>query len=204
MAINNVKVILNNIDLQVDTNGVKPYSITTVDDSQAWLGRDKLLATRADDDSMAFEVQTLSGKRVLVSYTNAILPAVPQNNLAAKDSIYRRYLEYSYQINGQGMSQSDANSFYAIYYAHQALWAKRGQLIAQLQDPDIPLSGRNSLIAALNDVYNDMTTSAIALQMFGTTFNVLFAEGNSFQLTHWVIGEYADFTFNLVHRNLLT
>lgn len=204
MTIRNAKVSLDGIDIQVDTNGVTPYSITTIDDGQSWLSRERISGVRSDDGSIGFDVQTLSGKRVRVSYSTAAAPALPENNLENKDLIYRRFLEYSYQLRGSGMPRYDMQHYYSKYYQAQQFWAKRQLLLAQLNDPDIPKSGRVTLIASLDTVYAGLAALSMPLVMFGNTFQVVFPEGNSCQFSDWVIGDYTDFTFNLIHRTIIT
>jgi len=194
MSIRNVKVKLDGIDLQVNTNGVQPHRIVLVDEAQSWLSRDKLAATREDDDSIGFDVTVLSGKRLRVRYGPAVSVTVPQNNNSAIDSLYRKVKKFGYDITGTGMTQADALHFYAAYNAAQTTWALRAKYMAQLADPDITISVRNGLISALQALSFD----TMPLIMNGTTYNVFFDEGQSCQFTDWVVTEHTDFRFSLV------
>lgn len=202
MSIQNVKVVLDGIDLQVDTNGVQPHQISVMEVGQSWLSREKLAATRSDDDSIGFDVTMLSGKRVRVRYgpSSAVPVAVPQNNNAQLSQLYKRYKVVSYSISGTGLGNADALHFYERYSAAQTLWLQRAKLIAQLADPDISKTTVETLVTNLGTTEAQIDAAALILAMYGTNYQVVFAEGQSCQFTDWVISGHADFKFNLISR----
>ena len=199
MSINNVKVRLDGRDLQVDTNGVQPHRITVVDYYQPWLSREQLASERAADDSVGFDVTMLSGKRVRVRYGPSAPTAIPVNNDAAIDSLYRKLKKYGYDVTGTGMSQTDALHFYGLYNAAQTVWLQRAKLLAQLADPDISIDKRTALATQLNAA----VVPTVQLAMNGATYNVSFDEGQSCQFTSWVITEHVDFKFSLVAQEYI-
>lgn len=200
MSIQNVKVKLDGIDLQIDTNGIQPLKVSMMEAGQPWLGRDKLASLRADDDTVGFDVTMLSGKRVRVNYGSPSPVVVPQNNNQAMAQLYRRYKVTGFDLSGTGMSISDMLTFYTKYSSVQQLWLTRAKLIAQLGDADISVTTRDTLLTALADTETAIDATAMPLVMYGNTYSVLFAEGQSCLLTTWVIAEYADFKFSLISR----
>lgn len=198
MSIRNVKVKLNNIDIQVNTMGVKPLSVSVVDELRPWLSREKIAATRNDDDSLGFDVTTLSGKRIRVKYGTAEQMAVPVNNASALDSLYSKYIHTVYELEGEGMPKSDAFTFYNLYRSTQERWAQLANLRTKLAEPDIPATTRLSLVGSYNAMsFADLT---VDLWLYGNTYQVMFAEGQSCNFTDWVIGDYTDFRFTLLTR----
>lgn len=199
MPINNSKVTLAGIDLQVNVNGVVAHKVQIVDDAMPWVSRQSVAAIREDDDSQGFDVTMLTGKRVRVYYGTSAVPIVPVNNNSQLDSIYKKVLYTGFDVSGVGLSMQDASTIFAKYKDFQAMWGKKNQLLAQIQDPDITRSQRESIVTALGAIkYN-----AIDLEVSGLVYNVLFAEGMTCQFTNWVVGNYTDFSFNLIQRELL-
>lgn len=201
MTIRNAKATLNGIDIQVATGGIKPKSITVVNEARPWLSRSAIAALRNDDDSLGFDVQMMSGARIRVKYGTAAQVAVPANNTAALDNLYVKFMDVTYDLNGEGMKHSDALTFYNKFKDTQALWAKLNLIKIKLADPDIPATTRNSLVTAYNTFdFSDVTMELI---LYGTIYHVVFAEGQSCQFTDWVISEHSDFQFTLLSRTLI-
>lgn len=201
MAIRNAKATLNGIDIQVNTNGIRPRSIAVVDETRPWLSRDRLAAQRNDDDSLGFDVQMMSGKRVRVKYGTAEEVTVTANNSEALDSIYTKFMNVTYDLTGEGMNYTEALAFYDVFKNTQALWAKLALLKIKLADPDIPAAKRNALVAAYNAF--DFSSVTMDLILYGTVYRVMFAEGQSCQFTDWVIGDFSDFQFTLMSRTII-
>lgn len=198
MTIRNAKVKLNGIDIQVNTMGVKPLNVTVVDELRPWLSREKIAATRNDDDSLGFDVVTLSGKRIRVKYGTAEQLPVPINNADALDSLYSKYIHTVYELSGEGMPKSDAFTFYNLYRSTQERWAQLASIRTKLAEPDIPATSRSVLIAQYNALnFTDLT---MALWLYGNSYTVMFAEGQSCNFIDWVIGNYTDFNFTLLTR----
>jgi hypothetical protein len=196
------KVTLDGIALQVNTNGVKPGQITVVDESQPWLARDAIANQRFNDDAQTFEVVSLSGKRHRISYVTGA-PTVPINNNANLNSIYTKYLQTTYDVSGEGLARAQAQAFYNKYAATQLLWAQKAKLTAQISDPDIAMTTKQSLIQTLQSVKTQLFNTTMTLGLYGTSVYVIFAEGSSCQFTDWVISDHTDFQFTLISRTLV-
>ena len=200
MPINNVKVTLNGVDLQVNPNGVTAHKIQIVDDFMPWLSRAAITALREDDDSIGFDVTMITGKRVRVYYGASAAPTPPMNNNSSVSQLYRKVIQTSFDISGVGMTLAEAAGIFAVYKEHQKLWGKRAQLLAQIQDPDISSSTKQSLI----DTLTGLVWTPITLSLMGSSYQVIFGDGMTCQFINWVVGNYTDFTFNLVQREPLT
>ena len=198
MPIPNVRVKLDGIELQVNANGVVAHKLQILDDYMPWLSRQAITATREDDDSLGFDVTMLTGKRIRVVFGTSTI-AVPENNNSRLDSLYRKVLQTSFDISGTGLELADAHSIFTIYKAHQVLWGKRAQLLTKIQDPDITVSTKASILTELNA----LSWTPVPLSLMGGTYNVIFGEGMTCQFTEWVVGNYTDFSFNLVQREPL-
>lgn len=201
MTIRNAKATLNGIDIQVATNGIRPRGITVVDEAQPWLSRTAIAAVRNDDDSLGFDVQMMSGARVRVKYGTEAQVAVPVNDAAALDSLYAKFMHVTYDLNGEGMAYAEALNFYEVFRNTQILWARLALIKTKLADPDIPATTRNALVAE----YNAFSFSTVNMELiiYGTIYDVIFAEGQSCQFTDWVVSEHSDFQFTLVSRTLI-
>lgn len=201
MAIRNAKVSLNGIDIQVSTNGIKPRNIVMVDESRPWLSRERIATQRNDDDSLGFDVQMMSGKRVRVKYGTIEQIPVPANNSSSLNDIYSKFMHVTYDLNGEGMEYIDALNFYDAYRRTQLLWAQLALIKTKLADPDIIATMRNSLVEQYNNF--DFSSVTMELVLYGTIYNVMFAEGQSCMFTDWVISEHSDFQFTLLSRTLI-
>ena len=200
MPITNARVTLGGVDLQVNTNGVVANKVQLVDDFMPWLSRQAITALREDDDSIGFDVTMLTGKRVRVYYGAASPQIPPQNNNDSIDGLYRKVLQTSFDITGTSMTLQEASTIFTLYKNHQKIWGHRAQLLAQIQDPDISRTKKTALIGTLTG----LTWTPITLQLMGSSYQVIFGEGMTCQFTNWVVGNYTDFSFNLVQREPLT
>ena len=199
MPINNVKVQLAGKDLQVNTNGVVAHKLQVMDDYLPWLSRAAVVALREDDDSLGFDVTMLTGRRVRVVYGSAAPVVVQQNNDDVLGQLYRKVLQTSFDITGTSLTLADASELFTLYTAHQIIWGKRAQLLAQIQDPDITRTRKGELVTSLTSlVWTPMT-----LNLMGNSYQVIFGDGMTCQFTNWLVGNYTDFTFNLVQRETL-
>lgn len=199
MPIDNVKVTFNGTDLQVNANGVVAHKIQIMDDYMPWVSRQAIAATREDDDSIGFDITMLTGKRVRVYYGEAAPTAIQQNNNAVLASLYRKVIQTGFDITGTALSLPDASGIFTVYKDHQKLWGKRAQLLTQIQDPDISAGTKENLVSELTG----LTWTPVSLNLFGTSYQVIFGEGMTCQFTNWVVGNYTDFSFNLVQREPL-
>lgn len=200
MPIANVKVTLDGVDLQVNPNGVTAHKIQIVDDFMPWLSRAAITALREDDDSIGFDVTMLTGKRIRVYYGTASTAVPPMNNNDSIAQLYRKVIQTSFDVSGVGMTLAEASGIFAKYKEHQKTWGKRAQLLAQIQDPDISKATKTSLISTLTG----LTWAPISLSLMGSNYQVIFGDGMTCQFVNWVVGNYTDFTFNLVQREPLT
>jgi hypothetical protein len=199
MAIENARISLNGTDIQVNTNGVVAHRLQVTDDFMPWVSRQAISAIREDDDSIGFDVTMLTGKRVRVYYGTSTIAPIQQNNNAVLDQLYRKIMLTGFDLTGTSMLLTEAASFYAVYKDHQTKWAQRAQLLAKIQDPDISIGKKTELVTELTG----LTWTPINLSLYGVTYQVIFAEGMTCQFTNWVVGNYTDFSFNLVQREVL-
>jgi hypothetical protein len=121
------------------------------------------------------------------------------NNDASLSQLYRKVLQIGFDVSGTSMSLADAGAIYALYKEQQKIWAKRALLATKLGDPYVSTSLRTTLIAE----FEALDWTLIELKTMGGSYEVMFAEGASCQFTNWVIGNYTDFSFNLIQREPL-
>jgi hypothetical protein len=118
------------------------------------------------------------------------------NNDAVMSQLYRKVLQIGFDVTGTSLSLADAATIYNSYKEQQKVWAKRALCAAQLQDPYISTALRTTIIAE----FNALDWSPVTLKTMGGSYEVIFSEGASCQFTNWVIGDYTDFSFNLIQR----
>ena len=192
-------ITLNGTPLQVKEGGFNVSGISTIDEAEAWLGRDRLAALRDDNDALGFDMVTLTGARVRVDYVGTG-HTVPANNEASLDSLYKKVLRRSINISGTTMNAADYATIYNLYIASQQYWAKRAQYLAQIADSDITYTK----VVALAALYGALARPVIALVSPLITGDISFADGGGCTFTSYIDDIVTDFSFDFIFDIALT
>lgn len=187
-------ITLNAIPLQVNNDGFSVGNVSLIDEAEAWLSRERLSSLRDANDALGFDMVTVTGARVRVDFVGTG-HAVPVNNEAALDSLYKKILRRRIDISGSTMNAADYASFLASYDAAQQYWAKRAQLLAQVADSDITYTKVQEIAAA----YAALVKPTVTLVSPFVNSAVSFAEGDSCSFTSYIDNIVTDFKFSVVY-----
>lgn len=187
-------VTLDAVPLQIKDGGFSISGISVVDEAETWLSRDRLASLRDANDALGFDMVTVTGARVRVDYVGTG-HAVPVNNEASLDAIYKKVLRRSIGMSGTTMNAADATAFYAAYTAAQQYWAKQAQILAQLADSDITYTKAVTLAAA----YAALVRPTINLVSPLVSGAVTFQDGGSCSFSSYVDNIVTDFTFDVFY-----
>jgi hypothetical protein len=200
MTIQNSKVKLDGIELQINPNGAQTYKLQVQDNGRHWLSRSVVVAQRNDDDSMGFDITMLDGSRRRLEYASSTggsskVKVMPQiNNNTNKVDIYKKLILTTFDFQGTALAMEDASKLYSTYKAHQKMWAIRQQQLQMVQDPDITIDIKAPIYAILES----FSPEVISLDFYGITEKVSFAEGQTCTFSNWLVGRYTDFSISLV------
>lgn len=195
--ISNSPVKLDGVGLQINDSGFSVSGVEIVDWSRPWLTREFVMKLRESDDSLSFEMSNIYGQRVVINYLHT--PTVPMNNDAVLDQIYSKMLRRTVSISGSVLDESQAGNFYQKYIAAQVYWAKRALILQKLSDSDITKDKVAGLIQNLTTLDSSIVNDRLSLSAPLFSGSVLFAEGNSCQLSSFIEGVITSFSFSLVH-----
>lgn len=193
MPILNAKVVIDTHDFQVSFMGVKTGQVTTRDISKPWLSRGFLAGLRADDDSIGFDMTTISGKRVRINYDGTVAVDMPVNNNAAIADLHKTTTYNVYSLSGMAPTAA-IDAMIAKNEAHQVIWRNIADIKAKLANGDISSTQVTTLAGELASAEEGLFDVNLSL----STGLVAFSEGNGCSVTRWVSGEYADFKFEFI------
>ncbi len=195
--ISNSPVKLDGVGLQINDSGFSVSGVEVVDWSRPWLTREFIMKLRESDDSLSFEMTNIYGQRIVINYLH--MPTVPMNNDAGLDQVYSKMLRRTVSISGSVLDEGQAARFYAKYIAAQTYWAKRTLLLQRLSDSDITKTKVAALISSLTALDSGAAGSKLTLVAPLFSGDVLFAEGNSCQLSSFIAGIVTSFSFSFVN-----
>jgi len=185
-------ITLDSKPLQVADKGFSIGALSIVDEAESWKSRSVISALRDEGDALGFDMVTITGARVRVDYVGTG-HAVPVNNEAELDRLYRKVLRRNVQISGSSMDAADFAALLASNDTAQQYWSKRARIMAQLGEADLTYTTATALATA----YATLTKPTVPLVSPFLTSAVTFAEGDSCSFSSYIDNIVTDFNFDL-------
>ncbi len=180
--------------LQIDPSGVDIGGLQQVDVSEQWLSRSKILAARDADDAKPAEMVSITGARTIISF--APTHAVPDNDEAALDNLYKKILYRNISLKGLSMDNSDYATMLSVYDAAQLYWLNRQKILDKLSAQDIPYAKQQSLA----NEYTALVKPSIALVTPLLSCNVIFSQGASCSFSQALENHVTSFSFSVIQE----
>jgi hypothetical protein len=189
VTINGIKLIGNESNITMSTS--------VLAESHPWLLRDFALNARTETGQRPVEVETLSGRRVLVESSKGTYHDVPRNN---DDVIFQTNATYALllvAISVEAISASTVANLPAAHRASIKYYTDRRILLAKISDNGLSYVKRMALLAEYNALAHTGLTVSIA-GLDGSNWE--FAETNGLNISYWSNGPYADVKLSLVSK----
>jgi hypothetical protein len=186
----------------IDANEIEVNITASVEvESNPWLLRSSALASRSSAGYKSIEVETLSGKRVLVQGKGGTYVSVPINNDAVVLTMDKVYSCIIVSVNAIGADATSLDTLATDYKASMKYYASRYLIRAQLNNESISYTKKVSLLAD----YNAVTHSGLAVSAPGISGSDWeYAESGGLSVSYWSNGPYADIKLSVVSRTLIT
>lgn len=189
-------VTLGSSILQLADDGVQVTGATLVDVCRPWLSRQAKAAVRAGNDSLPVEMRVATGKRIRHAYIDTGV-AVPENNDPLLTDIYKQDIYINISITGILMSGGQAAGIYESFLAAQDNWARRKLVRAKLADQELRAEDLSALDSEFSSLISD-TSFSIVLSSAVASGECVFAEGDSFSASSYVISTITQYNFSLL------
>jgi hypothetical protein len=186
----------------LDANEIEVNVTASVEtESNPWLLRSSALASRSSAGYKSIEIETLSGKRVLVQGKGGTYVNVPMNNDAVVLTMDKVYSSIIVSINAIGADATGLDAFATDYKASMKYHAARYLIRAQLNNDSISYTKKVSLLAD----YSAVAHSGLTVTVPGVTGSDWeYAESGGLSVAYWSNGPYADVKLSVVSRTLIT
>ena len=188
--------------VELDGNEIDVNLIASVEvESNPWLLRSAALASRSADGYKSIEVETLSGKRILVQGKGGTYVDVPKNNDSVIFSMSKVYSCIVANITATAVGVTGLSSLAAAHKASMKYYAQRYLLRTQLNNESLSYTKKSTLLAD----YEAVEHSALIVIIPGVTgTNWEFVEANGLSISYWTNGPYADIKLSVISRKLIT
>lgn len=189
ISINGIEIAANEIQVNV--------SVSVETEAHPWLLRDQALNSRTTTGHKAIEVETLSGKRVLVQDPTGTYHDVPLNNndiLTSTDRIFKLIIV---SISASAADATGLSDLMTAYKDSMEYYAKRKIILAKINDSYFSYDAKVGFLADLDA----LTQKGFSVTVPGLQLGMCnFTEGNGLNISYWTNGPYADLKATLVNR----
>jgi hypothetical protein len=176
-------------------------SASVVVESNPWQLRDVALNSRSTTGHKSIEIETLSGKRVLVQASKGIYVDVPLNNNDIILNMDKVYAVTTVSISGTAVDASGLDTLGDAYKASMEYYVKKRIIQNKINDGSISYDKKNALLADLLAIEHSGLEVSIP-GITGTDWE--FAESGGLNVSYWSNGPYADIKINIEARKLIT
>lgn len=193
ISIGGVDIIGNEVDVTV--------SASVLVESNPWLLRDSALSSRSATGHKSIEIETLSGKRVLVQSSTGTYVDVPKNNDDLILTMSKVFALTTVSVSATAVDAAGLSGLATAYKASMEYYAKRKIVLNKLNDGSISYTKKLALLTDLNSI----TGSGLAVTVpvtGGAEWE--FAESGGLSVSYWSNGPYADIKISVVSRLEIT
>lgn len=188
--------------ITIDGNEVDvSISAAVAVESHPWLLRDTALNSRSTTGHKSIEVETLSGKRVLVQAIKGTYVDVPLNNDDVIKIMDKVYAITTVSISGTAVDADGLDGLADAYKASMDYYVKKRIILNKINDSSISYDKKKSLLTDLDG----LTHSGLAVSVPGVTgTDWEFSESGGLSVSYWANGPYADIKIAVEARKLIT